>query len=223
MPKRPSYVEMSYVYLYVVARDFGFAPNPFHGICTLATCKQKIRGVATVNDWVIGMGGSRLNAMGRCIFAMNVTCKITFNEYWNNLSYRDKKPVRNGSKVMMLGDNIYHFDEASSLWQQEDSHHSNPDGTVNSINLNRDTSANAVLVSNRFYYFGKDAPSVPPDILQKIPYANRIGHVKRTSDACAELLAWLRKNFLPNKVLADPFDFDNSQARYSGEGNKIVH
>ncbi len=27
-------------------RDYGFAPNPFHGICTLATCKPVIRRVA---------------------------------------------------------------------------------------------------------------------------------------------------------------------------------
>src|SRR5712671_5339411 len=31
------------LYSYVVARDFGFAPNPFFGVCTLATCKPDIR------------------------------------------------------------------------------------------------------------------------------------------------------------------------------------
>ena len=30
------------LYSYIVARDFGFAPNPFYGFCTLATCKPKI-------------------------------------------------------------------------------------------------------------------------------------------------------------------------------------
>ena len=40
---------MSRVYMYVVDRDFGFAPNPFHGVRTLATCKPPIRkGVALV-------------------------------------------------------------------------------------------------------------------------------------------------------------------------------
>mgnify|MGYP000925642744 CR=1 FL=1 len=28
---------------YVVAYDYGFAPNPFHGFLTLATCKPQIR------------------------------------------------------------------------------------------------------------------------------------------------------------------------------------
>ncbi|MEW6499812.1 MAG: hypothetical protein AB1589_46215, partial [Cyanobacteriota bacterium] len=74
---------MSRIYIYAIVRDFGFAPNPFHGYCTLATCKPKIRNPAKVGDWVIGMGGSkRLKATGRCIYAMCITEKITFNEYW---------------------------------------------------------------------------------------------------------------------------------------------
>jgi len=36
---------------YVVARDYGFAPNPFFGFCTLATCKPRLRSVAQVGDW----------------------------------------------------------------------------------------------------------------------------------------------------------------------------
>ena len=74
---------MSRVYMYVVKGDFGFAPNPFHGACTLATCKPPIRKGARVGDWVIGMGGSRLNATGRCIYAMEVTQAFTFNGYWD--------------------------------------------------------------------------------------------------------------------------------------------
>src|SRR5690349_11369247 len=104
---------MRKVFMYVVDRDFGFAPNPFHGYCTLATCKPRIRKNANVEDWVIGMGGARLRATGRCVYAMRVTEKLTFNEYWANPLYFDKKPVRNGSNKMMVGDNIYHYDEDS--------------------------------------------------------------------------------------------------------------
>ena len=34
------------VYSYIVAYDSGFAPNPFHGTCTLACCKPTIRRTA---------------------------------------------------------------------------------------------------------------------------------------------------------------------------------
>lgn len=46
---------MPNVFIYVVDRDFGFAPNPFHGYCTLATCKPGIRKSAAMGDWVVGM------------------------------------------------------------------------------------------------------------------------------------------------------------------------
>ena len=98
---------MNNVFMYVVDRDFGFAPNPFHGLCTLATCKPITRRVAKVGDWVIGMGGGRLKATGKCVFAMKVSHRETFDSYWSNPIYKDKKPLRNGSKKMIVGDNIY--------------------------------------------------------------------------------------------------------------------
>lgn len=85
--------------MYVVDRDFGFAPNPFHGVCTLATCKPRIRGVAKVGDWVVGVGGSALKATGRCIYFMQITGSLTFNEYWLHADFQSKRPARNGSRV----------------------------------------------------------------------------------------------------------------------------
>lgn len=40
----------SNLYAYAITRDLGFAPNPFHGFCTLATCKPGIRKTAKVGD-----------------------------------------------------------------------------------------------------------------------------------------------------------------------------
>ena len=84
---------MPSVFVYVVDRDFGFAHNPFHGYCTLATCKPGIRKSAQIGDWVIGMGGSRLGATGQCVFAMQITATISFDEYWTNPIYNEKKAV----------------------------------------------------------------------------------------------------------------------------------
>jgi hypothetical protein len=47
MPIEPN----SYLYVYAITRDFGFAPNPFHGSCTLATCKPELESLL---KWVIG-------------------------------------------------------------------------------------------------------------------------------------------------------------------------
>jgi len=83
---------------------------------------------------------------------MRVTEKITFDEYWANPAYLDKKPIRNGSKKMMVGDNIYHRD-ATGHWHQADSHHSNADGSVNPHNLSKDTKTDKVLHFTPLFLF----------------------------------------------------------------------
>jgi len=215
---------MDRVYFYVVDRDFGFAPNPFHGYCTLATCKPDIRKGAVVGDWVIGMGGSRLEATGRCIFAMRVTSKTNFDEYWSNRAYLDKKPVRNGSRKMMVGDNIYHHDPKSKEWRQADSHHSNADGSINFDNLKIDTKTDQVLISEHFFYFGREAPVVPIDIIRSIGFKNGRKHRVFSAQRCSQLFNWLetvhRQSL--NLITGRPFDFDNSSRRYSGRGSKIT-
>lgn len=48
---------MSY-FSYVVEHDYGLAPNPFGGYCSLAVCKPGIRGNENlkIGDWIIGTG-----------------------------------------------------------------------------------------------------------------------------------------------------------------------
>jgi hypothetical protein len=214
---------MSRCYIYVVDRDFGFAPNPFHGYCSLATCKPGIRRKAEIGDWVIGMGGTRLRATGRCIFAMCVTEVTSFDEYWQNPRYLDKKPVRNGSSKMMVGDNIYHRNVSTGEWLQFDSHHSNPDGTANEHNVINDTSTNRVLLSNHFYYFGKHAAVVPIEILNALGYRNGRNYRVYPEVVCAPLIQWLTDTLSDslNIVAGDPFDFDDSERRYSVLDNKV--
>lgn len=214
------FAEMSKTYMYVVDRDFGFAPNPFHGVCTLATCKPSIRRNANVGDWVVGMGGRRLKAVGHCVFAMKVTEKLTFDQYWVDLRFQDKKPVRNGSTKMLIGDNIYRRE--GDAWLQLDSHHSNSDGSVNLINLAKDTGANSVLISAKFYYFGLAAVAVPQVILQEMGYRNGRSHRTFTDDKSRPLIDWVQRGFAPNRLVSDPFDFNTALARYTGIGSKIV-
>lgn len=215
---------MADTFIYVVDRDFGFAPNPFHGWCTLATCKPRIRKSAIVGDWVIGMGGLRLKATGQCIYAMQVTEKLTFDQYWADPRFLAKRPVRNGSSVMMVGDNIYHRNTPSEPWLQADSHHSHSDGTPNIDNIQNDTSTNDVLVSNHFYYFGRAACTVPPHIMDNMEYHNARGYRRFHNENALSLLEWLETSSAVdlNQVVDDPFDFDESDKRYSPTHNKVV-
>lgn len=210
--------------MYVVARDFGFAPNPFNGVCTLATCKPKIRRVAKVGDWVVGMGGSKIKATGRCVYFMQVTGSMSFNEYWAEPMFKCKQPVRNGSRKVMVGDNIYHRADKADLWAQADSHHSNPDGSPELWNIATDTSVDRMLYSTRFVYYGSSAPVVPQALLDEIGYTNRIDHRTFESWQCGALIAWMEARPADhwNMVLADPFQFSHSGARYSKKDDRVI-
>jgi hypothetical protein len=149
------------LFSYVVVRDFGFAPNPFYGYCTLATCKPKIRASASIGDWVVGTGSKSLDLQDRLIFAMRVTEVETFDEYWNDVRFADKRPNRHGSRKQLFGDNIYHRNTKTGRWIQEDSHHSRSNGKAFKINLDHDTQTDRVLISNDFVYFGEKPIAIP--------------------------------------------------------------
>jgi len=210
------------LYIYVVDRDFGFAPNPFHRYCTLATCKPAIRKAAQVGDWVMGVGGQRLQATGRCIYLMKVSEILTFDEYWSDDRFQLKKPIRNGSPVMMVGDNIYHQNITTGEWIQEDSHHSNADGSTNIENLQTDTKSVNVLISNHFYYFGSAAPAVD---LTSISFTNGIGHRKKQFDdlRVRDFVNKIEEKYRRdrNTVFADPFDFDQAAKRVNQRTGKL--
>ena len=209
-----------YLFVYVVARDFGFAPNPFNGYCTLATCKPGIRNSASVGDWIMGVGGSRLNAAGKCIFLMKISEKLTFGQYWNSLRFESKKVCRNGSRLRMVGDNIYH--KENEKWIQEDSHHSKPDGSPNQVNIDRDTKSDKVLISNHFYYFGEAAIDVP---LKDINYKNVRSHRKIKIDK--SIKSFIDKIEKANQanlniITADPFEFNDAHKRVDQSNSKIM-
>lgn len=212
-----------YLYIYVVRWDFGFAPNPFHGICSLATCKPDIRRSAQVGDWIIGVGGTRLKATGRCVYLMKVTETSTFDEYWADSRFKRKKPLRNGSSVMMVGDNIYHREGEAGAWIQEDSHHSNPDGSPNMRNLTTDTGSVKVLISTHFYYFGSCAPLVE---LESIGYKNARSYRKLplSDDPVKCFIAKIEAKYWNerNLIMADPFDFAQAAGRIDQATGKLV-
>lgn len=147
------------LFSYVVARDYGFAPNPFGGVCTLATCKPKIRAAAKIGDWVVGTGSAEKHRRGRLVYAMRVSETMSFNEYWNDSRFQQKKPNLRSSRKHAFGDNIYF--QQDGKWSQINSHHSFADGEPNQRNIDNDTQTDRILVGERFAYFGGGGPQVP--------------------------------------------------------------
>ncbi|WP_226375113.1 hypothetical protein [Pantoea sp. B623] len=148
------------MFSYKIVRDYGFAPNPFHGYCTLATCKPQIRKHAKTGDLILGYGSKGMGHNEELIYIMQVDEKITYQQYWDDVRFYKKKPNLYSNKANAFGDNIYHQDEFNN-WIQVDSHHSFEDGVLNQDNLERDTSSLNVLISQNFIYFGCDSIPSP--------------------------------------------------------------
>jgi hypothetical protein len=192
------------LYSYVVRWDHGFAPNPFHGFCTVATCKPSIRKKAKEGHWVLGTGGAKRGYAGKAIFLMRITKIETFDSYWLGERYKSKKPTMNGSLEQRFGDNIYHRD-AAGVWVQADSRHS-WDGDSNDINLKRDTAkTDRVLVSDKFTYWGENAPTIPAHLKEFV--ISRPGWKDDFSqERVAELVAWAKTEGGPG-LLGDPIEW----------------
>ena len=194
---------------YVVNHDIGFAPNPFFGFCTLATCKQQIRRVAELDDWIVGTGAAKNRRTGYLVYAMRVTEVLSFDEYWNDERFIWKRPNLSGSRKHRFGDNVYHRD-TSGDWIQEDSRHSRADGSPELVHLKRDTSlTERVLISNDFVYFGATGPRLPETDWGFSVLSGR-GHRNRfQTDQVDTVVAWL--NGLERGIKGMPFDWHRAR------------
>ena len=205
------------LYSYIIKRDYGFAPNPFPPSCTLATCKPKIRRTAQIGDWIAGVGSGAKNSIfkNKLIYAMQVSEKLTFDEYWMDERFIKKKPTMNGSKRQNYGDNIYHRLTPNSPYIQEDSHHSFPNGEINMLNYDRDLPGQYVLISKDYWYFGEDAISIPQQFLSLANIAR--GYRKFDNEEFIQsFYNWLLS--LPQfGYIGKPYLFNGEFKRYSGK------
>jgi hypothetical protein len=100
---------------------------------------------------------------------MRITGAMTFDEYWNDPRFQIKKPNLQGSKKQAFGDNIYSRNANRVGWCQANSHHSLTDGTPNPSNVRADTSADRMLFSDDFIYWGGSGPQIPAGFLNYGP------------------------------------------------------
>ena len=150
------------LFSYIVRYDSGFAPNPFHGYCTLATCKPGIRRHAQLGDWLVGTGSNARSVRrgGYLVYAMRVTEVLSTEEYWAAGRFEGKKPDLYHNWVAASGDNIYE-PLGAGQWRQLSSYHSGDDGSPSEAHIARDTAVRRILVSDDFVFFGAEGPKLP--------------------------------------------------------------
>jgi hypothetical protein len=199
------------VYSYLIEHDLGLAPNPFGRYCTLAVCKPDIRKskVLAIGDWIIGTGSKAIEEatgkklVGKLIYAMEITEKISLEDYWEDFRFQYKKPIMNGTLVTMFGDNFYHKDENGN-WIQEDSSHCKQDGTCHSEHLKKDIGGKNVLISENFYYFGDSASKIPNELIDCCHVTQ--GQKKVHPPLAVDLINWIKTNFKTG-INGDPLNW----------------
>lgn len=177
----------------ILRSDTGFAPNPFHGVCTLACCRPPIRRCAKKGDWVIGVTPKELG--NNIAYAMKITeDPLAFAEYFHDRRFAAKKPTRSsGRYVDSLGDNCYEPLPGGDFRQLPCMHSDDINGREDKGLKEWDLSGTYVLVSNEFAYFGAE-----PRPLDKRKYEfmvparyNRVNFTAAQEVLLADLVAGL--------------------------------
>jgi Nucleotide modification associated domain 2 len=195
------------LYSYTVKYDTGLAPNPFWGKLTLNLCKPAIRRTAVETNWIIGTGsknvksksGRTLDYSGKLVYAMKVTSKLTMEEYdvFCNDELKKKVPFPDTKDLRrVLGDSIYDYsvNKIPRLRKMKNLH--------DESNRETDLSGQNTLISEHFYYFGKNAV----DISEKFPslIKNSIGHlICEDNEIIEEFEKWISQ-YEVNKEYGEP-------------------
>ena len=154
------------LFSYKMTNDSGFAPNPFFGFLTIATCKPRIRNSKRKGDWIAGFTSKSLcnDEVGqeRLVFLMQVTDKIPTSEYFAHPDFQQKIPDLTRSEfVYHAGDNIYK--------PEGDGYEQLPNKNHTPEHMPHDLKGRFVLISNNFYYFGGGAIEIPDQFRPEIP------------------------------------------------------
>lgn len=166
------------LFTYKQTHDTGFAPNPFHGVCTLATCKPRIRLHKQVGDWIAGFTSRSLNGdevgYERLIYLMQVSEKLPLEIYHDDERFVQKIPTQGSSRcIETMGDNIYGLRDGVYFQVPNRSH--------SEEHIRRDTSGRFALIGLTYAYFGSEPLIIPDEVRPKLPIG-QASHGVRTDD-----------------------------------------
>lgn len=195
------------MYSYVVVKDTGLAPNPFHGVLTLALCTPNHKKInADPGDWIVG------NATKACgpklVFVMRVAESLGLNEYFQDPRFANKKPRYTGNWRDWsegVGDNIYFRDENGEWDRVKTRFHCDDD------DFRKDTEGDTVFIADEFYYFGDALPCVP-DEYRGVLWNGRNCKII-DSNVAGQFLDWLQQEYTPG-VHGKPNDWRDAAQLY---------
>lgn len=145
---------------YLMTNDTGFAPNPFHGHLTLATCKPSVRRARKVGEWVAGFASKELVKRSLksglhipftgLVYLMRVCEVMPLDEYFRDPRFEAKRPTSNlGNRAERCGDNIYYRGKDGGYRQLRNDFHGQKA-------VEHDTGGRNALIASEFYYLGQN-------------------------------------------------------------------
>lgn len=201
-----------FLYCYKMMHDTGFAPNPYHDVLTLATCKPKIRKNAKKEFWISGWTSNVVydkdnekhtftDDTQKLIYLAKVFDNPKIENYWEQYPQK-RQPDQSGKTtkskncknilsketgIRYFGDNIYEPDanESFGFKQHNNAHH----GEQNKIH---DLSGERVLVCKEFYYFGVEN-AIP--VKGKTTVVHRCQKLSLDSDEAKNVIEFVTKNY----------------------------
>ena len=142
---------MAKVCFYVLTTDRGFAPNPFHGWCTLLGCTPNYADAdISPGDYVAGI--FRTGGPPRLVYVMEVSETFDYDDYYEDRRFEKKKPRRNGGWQERAGNNIYFLDASGSYVQDK-----NAWFHTSAKKVKQDLEHPVVFAGRNFAYFGENA------------------------------------------------------------------
>jgi hypothetical protein len=200
------------LFSYILRVDSGFAPNPFHGLCTLACCKPVIRRTASTGDLIVGLTPASVGH--RLAYAMKIGEVLPFDCYWKDARFRSKRPQWSSPrKADWIGDNCYE-PMADGGFRQLPSAHSKGDGSDDAAKKQWDLSGRNVLVGSRFWYFGREAVELPSGL--EFLVVGR-GHRSRFTEAQISKIVAFLEGF-PEGIHASPSRWPESDNSWDAMG-----
>ena len=171
---------------YILTKDTGLAPNPYWGWCTLAVCApNRQRANLKDGDWIAGFSTKQKGH--RLIYVMEVLQRIHMDSYFRDLRFAAKKPNLRGTWQERCGDNFYYLKPDNTWEQLRNRFH------PKTRYMAKDTRNPYVFVSRHFWYFGRDAVSVPK---QYVPLIGGRGiRVNHPSELKEGFLEWVQSNY----------------------------
>lgn len=194
------------LFSYKLTHDTGFAPNPFHGVLTLATCKPGIRATKKAGDWLAGFASTALHLNAKSygvnidpdalIYLARVSEVISLSRYFEDSRFQSKIPPRcqTVDSIACSGDNIY-----KPLWTKEDG--ANEYEQVSQIHhdeshMATDLSGKNALVCEEFYYLGRAGVPIPiQGGISRPKGPTYYGYKTEDDAAILNLIQWVKSEF----------------------------